>query len=518
MTTSTDTGQADPKLAIGYIRVSLAREEMISPELQRNAVQQWAARNNYRIVDWVEDLDKTGRNFKRKIMRAVERIEAGEAEAIAVWKYSRFGRSREGVPLNLARVERAGGQLLSATEDIDASTAVGKFQRGMIFEFGAFESDRAGEQWMETHEWRRSHGLPATGRQRFGYIWHPRRITLPDGKIQIQQERYEPDPTLTDIITDLYRRYAAGAGFRSLCTILADQGIRTTTGGLWSDSSLIIYMDSGFAAGYLRVHDPACKVAPYKGSCPRHLLVRHPEFGHTAIIDEDLWQAYLSRRADVKTIPPHARKAGHPLTGLVFCGLCGYRGTRMRGGSGHPRFVCGQRRSKGAKACEGQFRMGKALTDVVLAWVQEVADRVHLAALDASPQQRSRQSEQERTARKQNSLEAELATTERAIKRHMRVYAMADDDGLEAEFLATLAGLRNQKTRLLSELAELDDSATDETERQMAAAVPVAEGLLEEWDTLEPAGINVILRRLIRAVVMERDGSIRVDPVWSAAM
>jgi hypothetical protein len=35
-----------PTPAIGYIRVSMAREEMISPELQRKSIQDWARAHN----------------------------------------------------------------------------------------------------------------------------------------------------------------------------------------------------------------------------------------------------------------------------------------------------------------------------------------------------------------------------------------------------------------------------------------------------------------------------------------
>lgn len=509
-----------PRRAIGYVRVSQEREEMISPELQRSAIQQWAARTDHRIVDWVEDLDKTGRNFRRRIMRAIERVENGEADTIGVWKYSRFGRSREGIAMNLARVERAGAELLSATEEVDAATAIGKLQRGILFEFAAFESDRAGEQWIETHKWRRDHGLPATGRARFGYTWHPRKITLPDGTTRTQREFYEPDEKLREVVVDLYRRYIAGAGFRSLVYMLNEAGHCTTRGRPWGSSSLTIYMDSGFAAGYLRVHDPACKVTPYLATCPRHLFHRHPEHGHTAIIDEALWRAYLDRRSLVKQLPPRSRAAAHPLTGLVRCGSCGSRGRREYGANKIPRYVCSARRNKGPSACGGQARSGKALMETVFEWVQGIANRVHLASLEAGPSRRAQVTEAEKATRRRTRLESDIAAKERAVKRHMRVYAMADDDSLELEkeYLATLDSLRGEKADLTEELAALGEQNGAAVEEQMIAAVPVAAGLVEEWHSLDTAGLNALLRRLIRAVVMEKDGSISIEPTWSGGV
>jgi hypothetical protein len=180
---------------IGYIRVSTWKEEKISPELQETALRAWAARTRRRLLEPLTiDLDVTGRNFKRKIMRDIERVERREAKGIAVWKYSRFGRTRDGVPRNLKRLEDVGGQLASATEEVDARTAGGRMMRGIMFEFAAYESDVRGEQWRETHDHRRYKlHLPATGRRRFGYLWTPR--TVPDptapGGIRIQEERYD---------------------------------------------------------------------------------------------------------------------------------------------------------------------------------------------------------------------------------------------------------------------------------------------------------------------------------------
>lgn len=88
---------SEPIPAIGYVRVSMMREDGVSPEIQKAAVSEWAARRSRVIVDWVEDLDLTGREFaKRKIAAMIERVSRGEAREIAVWKYSRFGQARGG--------------------------------------------------------------------------------------------------------------------------------------------------------------------------------------------------------------------------------------------------------------------------------------------------------------------------------------------------------------------------------------------------------------------------------------
>lgn len=512
----------EPIPTIGYIRVSLAREETISPELQRESITKWAQRTGHRIVDWVEDLDKSGRNFKRRIMGVIERVEGGEARVIAVWKYSRFGRTRTGVPANLARVEKAGGQLLSATEEVDARTAIGRFQRGMIMEFNAFESDRAGEQWAETHQWRRDQGLPAMGGERFGYVWHRRKIYQPDGTVTLQEERYEPDPGTAAVVTGLYTRYVTGTPFRSLALELNEQGHRTVRGVLWSAGSVKRYLDSGFAAGYLRFHRKNCPGEATAHSCNEYDLVRHPTLHHPALITDDTWQQYTDRRGFTRTAAPRARNATYPLTGLVRCGECQWSARRSADSRGirEVRYRCNRRWTRGPHACPGTSVMLSVIEASIKAFLVDVADETSADAASGSAESPTGQRRQDSEARRRAELEESVARLERSISRHMRAYAMAEDDGqdgeLEREYLATLKELRLEKSAVKSQLADLvEDLESGGAEQRRAAAVPVAVGLLAEWDSMPAPRINVLLRQVISRVDLLSDRSARVVPAWS---
>jgi DNA invertase Pin-like site-specific DNA recombinase len=508
---STPTDQA-PIAAIGYIRVSMAREEMISPELQRKSIEDWAKRNDRRIIDWVEDLDATGRNFKRKIMKAIAMVESGVAREIGVWKYSRFGRDRYGNAVNIQRVEIAGGQLQSATEQVDARTAMGRFQRGMLMEFGAFESDRAGEQWKETHEWRRQHGLPAQGGKRFGYTWHPRVIPLPDGGFRVQDEKYVPVPELEDVVISLYQRYVAGAGFSVLAHWLNGARIPNAQGRPWGNTSVRRFLDSGFAAGYLRVHNPLCTVAPYNSDCPEHIYLRpsDPKYGHPPIIAGSLWLQYLRRRSFIRAAPPRARKAAYPLSGLLKCpcrGSYAYVGGEM----GRHWMACSISRDRGPAVCDAPKHRRVDMEQKVLDWVMRLAAEIdHAPVADVVPAQRVD------ADRARENAERDVQRLERAIKRHLRAYALAADDdpegSLEEEFRITLSDLRREKEAAAKLLAVERDSHAEEAER--AAAVRVAIGLVAEWPTLEPAEKNALLRQVIDRAVVDADGNLTVTPAW----
>lgn len=157
--------------AVAYVRVSLEREDMISPELQMKAVSEYCALRDYEIVRVIEDLDLSGRFWKtRPVDDAIAMLERGDAEVLVVWRWSRVSRNRLDWAMALDRVEVAGGRLESASEGFDTTTATGRFARGMLAEFAAFESDRLADIWREVRDRRISLGLTPFGHEQFGYV------------------------------------------------------------------------------------------------------------------------------------------------------------------------------------------------------------------------------------------------------------------------------------------------------------------------------------------------------------
>ncbi|MFH8403767.1 recombinase family protein [Streptomyces sp. NPDC018019] len=506
---------------IGYIRVSTWREEKISPELQKSAIEEWARKTGRRIIGWIVDLDATGRNFKRKIMRGVEAIEAGFARGIAVWRYSRFGRNRTGNAVNLARLEYAGGRLESATEPVDAETAIGEFQREMIFAFGNFESNRAGEQWRETHEHRRNtERLPATGRKRFGYIWHrrwdPRTETL-------QKERYSLDPETAEIVLEAYERKVHGnEGFTTICAWLNSLGLRTTQGNPWEQSALRKYMDSGFPAGLLRVHNQDCKCTEMSTCKNFHFMPG----AQPAIVDQELWDAYLAHRELIKSQPPRERNATYPLTGLMRHGDCQRSLAAFRGGStgatvnGYG-YRCNWYTKSGGTACTGvSITRAKVEMAVLTFLANEVAPGV-----DAAPpvQQRRRQDvdrARDLAKRERERLTKQIKKLSDGLARLRADHAVNADDYEPGEYEAARDKIRKEKAA--AEQA-LQDVVEVETTPQQVDFQPLVLGLLDEWDTLTVGEKNGILRKLLRRVSVVRidrgrgkraTSRVEIHPVW----
>ncbi|MFJ7411622.1 recombinase family protein [Streptomyces sp. NPDC098077] len=521
---------------LGYIRVSTWREEKISPELQKSSIESWAARTGRRIIDWITDLDATGRNFKRKIMGGIQRIEDRQAVGIAVWKFSRFGRNDLGIAINLARLERAGGQLASATEEVDARTAVGRFNRAILFDLAVFESDRAGEQWKETHAHRRAMQLPATGRPRFGYVWHPRRIPDPTapGGIRLQEERYERHPEFAPVAVELYERKLAGQGFATLAHWLNDELlVPTTRGNRWGVNTVQRYLDGAFAAGLLRVHDPECRCRlgqDHFSACKEGRWLWLPG-AQPALITPDQWKEYEAHREQTRKTPPRARRATYATTGLMRHGHC--RGTTVARSGRNPKggyipghtFVCFNHKNKGKSACEpGVYVRRDEVEAEVLRWV---ADCV-AGDIDKEPKRPSQRTAppdpRARLIVERSRTEAELAKIEGALDRLVTDYAM-DPDKYPADTFGRvrdqLLGKKGDLVEHLKSLSEVDAAPTRDEFRPLMAQLLLA----WEADIMHPVEKNAMLRRLLRRIVINsrksNDGarwslirSYEFHPVW----
>lgn len=471
-----------PLRAVRIVRVSKARDDMVSPELQDAAIDAFEARRGLVTVARLEGLDESGSGagsrWWAKLDEAIGYVERGEADAIVAWKFSRAARHRLRWAVAVDRVESAGGQLLSATEDIDTTTSTGRFTRGMLAEIAAWEAERIGEGWREAHARRRRMGRPAQGGDRFGY--------LRDG------DTYLPDPVTGPVLAQMYADYIGGRGFARIGFALNDRGIRTLAGGVWARDRVTAVMDSGFAAGLIR-----------QGRRRRSTYLPG---AHEPIIDEATWETYLAVRRRRAPVPARTVEPRYPLTGLIVCGDClaPMHPTRLGVGAGHG-YQCSTWAQKGGCRCVTVTRAKaeRAAKEHIAMWAADVEARAEL--IDVRARAHADAQAQIRAARR------DLAAAERALEKAAHGWATERiDDRTYAETRGRLADDRDVAQKRLDEATELE----------AARAVPpvrTARRLLEGWDTLPVATRRDLLAVFIarvRVVRGERRGEVTcvIDP------
>ncbi|MGW2862539.1 recombinase family protein [Streptomyces sp. NPDC001205] len=345
-----------PKRLIAYIRVSTAREDMISPEQQEHTCRKYSEGTGDTIIDVLSDLDLSGKDFaKRKIGAIIARVAAGEADGVLVYRYDRFGRNIELSLTNLRAIESIGGVALSATEHFDTSTAAGRFARTNMLGVAEFQREQIGENWMSTHASRLRKGLPHHGTPRFGY-WYCDTCPMPEprsprGVRRERQSRHRcekckagiqiPRPVYGEALSYAFEEFASGTPLSRTTHELRLEGIKSYSGAILADYHLLGILDTGFGAGYLRVTPdaqswsdelPESAVAPI-GIRKIDRFVWIPG-AHEAVTSEDNWNAFLERRKARPRRASHKTRAKYQASGLVFCIDCGQPyGVPMTAGS-----------------------------------------------------------------------------------------------------------------------------------------------------------------------------------------
>lgn len=475
-----------PPRAIIYLRQSVYREDSVSLEIQESINRDYCNRRGYQVVAVESDPGVSGRRIDRPGFRRVtSRLDQGDAEVVVAWKWSRYFRHRLHFNVALHEIESRGAQLESATEPVDATTASGRLQRGMLAELAAFESERTGEVWKETHDRRRRAGLPAQGGGRFGYTREGNTFT--------------PHPEQAPVLRWMYEAYIGGAGFASITRDLNRRSIRNRLDRIWQMTTVRQILDSGFAAGLI-VHNKRRRLGAdfYPGQ-------------HPPLIDKQTWEAYRATRQRRGGQPGRDIEPKYPLTGLILCGDCDAPMHATQGGqqkTGHS-YLCSRWQRTGQGRCVTIVR--HRAEAAVLAWLAELRDDVSAAA-DADSLQARRQLRAQATASQAGSRVA-------AIERKLAELTRRHLDGTYPDLAYRIT--RDDLVEEHAAMQRLADEARAETVTTRAAAVqPTAAFLVAEWDTLPVRTRRNLLNELIRAVRIypsdRRGGRARVEiqPVW----
>ncbi|MEE2041248.1 recombinase family protein [Nocardiopsis sp. CT-R113] len=517
---------------IGYIRVSTAREDMISPEMQADAVNAWAASTGRRIVLWVADLDLSGRTLaKRQISGIIDSIATRSAvdgaRQVGVRTFDRFGRNRADNAMNLSRLERAGGQLLSATEQVDAATAIGRFARGMLFEVAALKSDLIGEGWREVHAYRLARGLPHTGAAKFGYD-RLGRIKFGD-KYVVDPDDPEERYALGDLSPQLGRMFmesAEGAPTMHLVKWLLEGRIPSVLGNVdnWSNNAVLSILDSGFGCGYIIAHNPKCESHEPDGAGNCKNRVELPGAQPHVFADDnerdDVWDAYKNRRQQGKKLGPRAKEAKYEATGLMRCRWC-HRSMSAIPSLGHdhpPNWRC---LASLNGACPGRQVHDSPVQvsgrQVLYAlWSLITSERDRLAEIaEATEAHNPTSAPATDAAADVQKIQADILDTRRRLDALTEAYAEGD---IPADsYRRTRDKHQAREAELAAQLAEAKQARTRGPEDHVA----IMGTLIEEWPTLAAWTRNAILRDLVAQAEVWRVSSdeawIRVTTAWGTA-
>lgn len=455
-----------PQRVVLYRRVSALMgrggDDFLSPEIQLADLRRCTA-GMVEVGDPIDDIGETGRTFDRdgldKIRKMVER---GEVDAVAFFNISRLGRNALEGLLFVAALEKAGVRILSATEHIDTSTAVGKMMLTNMLAVAQLQSDQIGESWSRTIAVRASQG---------------KHHQVPYGYRRPKGGRLEPDPVHGPIAAYAFEAYARGVPVGQIAREVSQRrGRSIVTPNLKK---------------WLR--NPAYRGHVHSGG---EIVVKD---AHPALVDEETWERVQARlRADTVAPPRHLAPTW-ALVGIVFC-PDGHRLQRIPTvyrGEPVDRLLCGMGCSRGVGyPCPGIGQPRYAPVEVEV--LRQVADYVRLLRTDEAARA-ARLARRAHSAAQRDELERELGRTAAAIAKLARGWALGDvpDSG----YHGPVGELRAAEVELRRQLDALDAPVVTAPPTVVAAA---GERMLRLWPDATVPERSRLLRLVVRRVVVRR--------------
>lgn len=311
----------------GYTRVSDVGnrgDRLLSPQFQEEQIRGWATSAGHEVVMLPAELDESGGRDDRPILLdAIEQVESGQLDGIAVAKLDRLSRSLAGSIRIIERIEAADGEVRSVAEQLDVSTPEGRLTRNMLFSIAQLEREVKAEGLAHAREDAIARGIHISGRPPFGYRRRKDRVL-------------EPDPETAPIVREMFRRRASGDSWRTIADYVAGE-----VGRPYAPQSIARMVSNRTYLG----------------------VARHGEFvstdAHEPLVDRATFEA-----AQIKHPRPPRGKTPALLSGLIVCAGCG-RPMVPTTRSGVRAYRCRRLHQRGE--CEAPAHVGE--------WVEEQVTR-----------------------------------------------------------------------------------------------------------------------------------------------
>jgi site-specific DNA recombinase len=415
-------------------------DSFISPRVQRETVDRLLAAHGHELVDWLEDLDESGGKWERpRFQEALARVEAGEANGIAVAKLDRFARSVLDALHAIERLNAANGHLLSAAESWDTTTPMGKAMVQIALVFAELERERQRESFEVARERAVRNGIHIASRVVLGYRRRDDR-TL------------EPDPETAPLVPELFARRSRGETWAALASWLDEAAPRA---GHWVGPTVAAMIRN-------RV---------YLGEA-RHGAYVRPD-AHPALVSRAQFEAAQGTRRGARD------RTGSLLAGLLVCGSCGRPMTHGWAGRRVEVYRC-QGSSAAGRCPKPLLITASAADSYVEGFFVAALEEFNLLRTVASP---VGSDETEELTRALEDAEYELAAY-----RDTELVSVIGRD-------AYVAGLAERASRVDTARRELVEA---QTSAPWERDVPPA----DSWSVLETRDRRTLLEGLIEAIVV----------------
>lgn len=337
------------KRAIGYIRVSSVGGRSgpgyHTLDIQRHSIERTAQFHRYELVDVLTDEDQSGKTRQRPMFQeAMRRVLADDADALIVWKVSRFSRNWREAAEDVETLLNANKDLLSE-EGFDTATAGGRLLLRILFSMANWEHDVLGEHWEVIKD--------KAVRDRGSWLGVP-----PLGYRSGPGGVLEPDEHASEVV-ELFKARAAGQPWGHLAERL--DVIRPRPGGSRHDSKdARRIIQSRVYLGEVRWRGQVNAAA------------------HEPLVTVEIFEQANRTPDDMAGRQRRERRREFPLSGWLRCSGCGgpMAGSTVKDPRGVLRgnYVCSRRRDGGCPSPQS------ISADAAERWAMSQVETLHQAA------------------------------------------------------------------------------------------------------------------------------------------
>ena len=218
------------KTAIGYIRVSTEQQEKegVSLDTQRAKIESWCKANDYELAHVYVDAGISGKSMDKRTGLQDALKATGKGMALIVYSLSRLARSTQDTLSIADTINKRCADLVSITEHIDTTGAMGKMLFQLMAVFSEFERNVISERTKSALAHKKAKGekyAPVP----FGYSEVEKRLVVVQAEAQI--------------VTEILEKRKAGTSMQKIADALNVQGVIGKQGGRWYASSVKCILD-----------------------------------------------------------------------------------------------------------------------------------------------------------------------------------------------------------------------------------------------------------------------------------
>jgi len=298
-----------------YIRVSVLKEDAVSPQMQLDKAKQYCQLHGERYQVF-QDLDFSGKDTNRPaFQRMKEQIQAGFISKLVVYRLDRLSRSLKDLALFMDFLRERDVEFYSITERFDTSTPMGRAMLNIMGVFAQMEREVISQRISDTKAKQISDGI-RLGMAPYGY------------RIKVKRHsQWEIIPEEARIVRKVFHLYSTGKyNYCSLAAYLnrtIGRKMRKQRSGQsvwgrseysrqgWQQWTIRCIIDNPAYAGIIRIGNPQdLRARNYKPIISRALFERCSEIRRKR---NPYWLNYQ-----------HSTTADYPLKGKIFC-KCGFK-------------------------------------------------------------------------------------------------------------------------------------------------------------------------------------------------